>query len=300
MDWNRRHCARRGHVLYEPVEPEYRDRIRVETAVGPAWRCLRCGDFVLEQPKGTGPATDAPVVPRGKALRSLLIMRLLAVERIFRFLLVGAMAYAVWKFSNSQRALSDLFESDLTAFKPVATHWGYDLDHSSIVDTIRKTFNYKHSTLTIVAALLAAYALIELIEAVGLWLAKRWGEYFAVVATAAFIPIEVHEILAKQSAFKIATFALNVLAVVYLLLAKRLFGLRGGKAAVERELHSASLLEVEEAAGDVEGPGLGVAGGAAAEGGLGAGAVIDGDGVAEGATGAGGAAGEQNVHSSTK
>jgi len=189
------------------------------------------------------------VVPRGKALRSLLIMRLLAVERIFRFLLVGAMAYAVWKFSNSQRALSDLFETDLTLFKPVATHWGYDLDHSSIVDTVRKTFNYKHSTLTVVAALLAAYALIELIEAIGLWLAKRWGEYFAVVATAAFIPIEVHEIITKQSAFKIGTFALNVLAVLYLLLAKRLFGLRGGKAAAERELHSASLLEIEAGGG---------------------------------------------------
>jgi uncharacterized membrane protein (DUF2068 family) len=251
MDWNRRHCARRGHVLYEPVEPEYRDRIKAETAVGPAWRCLRCGDFVLEQPKASGPAVDAPVVPRGKVLRSLLIMRLLAVERIFRFLLVGAAAYAVWRFENSQRALSQLFERDLTLFKPLATHWGYDLDHSSIVDTIRKSFNYKHSTLSVVAILLAAYALIELIEAIGLWLAKRWGEYFAVVATAAFLPIEIHEIITKQSGFKIATFVINVLAVLYLLLAKRLFGLRGGKAAAERELHSASLLEIEEAAGEM-------------------------------------------------
>src|SRR5262249_36287371 len=112
MDWNRRHCARRGHVLYEPQEPEYRDRISAQTALGPAWRCLRCGDFALEQPARRGPASDAPVVPRGKALRSLVIMRLLAVERIFRFLLVGAAAYAVWRFSNSQRALSQLFESD--------------------------------------------------------------------------------------------------------------------------------------------------------------------------------------------
>lgn len=250
MDWNRRHCARRGHVLYEPVEPEYRDRIKAETALGPAWRCLRCGDFVLETPKASGPATDAPVVPRGKALRSLLIMRLLAIERIFRFVLVGAAAYAVWRFENSQGALSQLFEKDLTLFKPLATHWGYDLDHSSIVDTIRKSFNYKHSTLTVVAILLAVYAVIELIEAVGLWLAKRWGEYFAVVATAAFLPIEIHEIISKQSGFKIATFALNVVAVLYLLLSKRLFGLRGGKAAAERELHSESLLEIEKAAGE--------------------------------------------------
>ena len=262
MDWNRRHCARKGHVLYEPTEPEYRGRISAQTALGPAWRCLRCGDFVLEAPAARGPAADAPAVPRGKALRSLLIMRLLAIERFFRFLLVGAVAYAVWRFENSQGALSQLFERDLTLFKPLATHFGYDLDHSSIVDTIRKSFDYKRSTLNLVAILLAVYAAIELIEGVGLWLAKRWGEYFAVVATAAFLPIEVYELTERQSAFKLATFALNVLAVIYLLLSKRLFGLRGGRAAAERELHSASLLEIEEAVGQAP---RGAAGAATAE-----------------------------------
>ncbi|MGH3415273.1 MAG: DUF2127 domain-containing protein, partial [Actinocrinis sp.] len=211
------------------------------------------------EPEASGPAEHAPLVPRGKALRSRLVMRLLAIERIFRFLLVGAASYAVWKFSNSQAALSQLFQHDLTALKPLATHFGYDLDHSSIVDTIRKSFHYKHSTLTIVSVLLAVYALIELVEAVGLWLARRWGEYFAVVATAAFLPIEVYELTEKQSAFKLGTFALNVLAVLYLLLSKRLFGLRGGRAAAERELHSASLLEIEEATGtDPAASGVGV------------------------------------------
>ena len=37
----------------------------------------------------------------------------------------------------------------------------------------------------------------------------------------------------------------NVAAVVYLLLSKRLFGLRGGHAAYQAEQHEASLLEVE-------------------------------------------------------
>jgi uncharacterized membrane protein (DUF2068 family) len=306
MDWNRRRCARRGHVLYEPTEPEVRDRIRTDTAVGTAWRCLRCGDFVLERPKAAGPAADAPAVPRGKALRSLMIMRLLAVERLFRFVLVGAIAFAVWRFSNSQRALSDLFETDVALFRPIARHWGFDLDHSPIVDTIRKSFHYKHSTLTAAAIVLAVYAVIELIEAVGLWLAKRWGEYFAAVATAAFIPIEVFEIIDKQSVFKIATLAVNVLAVVYLLLAKRLFGLRGGKAAAERELHSASLLEVDQAAvtqaavpaerveaSTVQDPAyLDASGGGAIEVGAVGGGAIDGGGLVDAA--------DRNVQHSTK
>jgi uncharacterized membrane protein (DUF2068 family) len=274
MDWDRRRCARRGHVLYEPTEPGYRDRLRVDTVVGTAWRCLRCGDFALQQPTASGPAAAAPVVPRGKALRSMVIVRLLAIERFFRFLLVGAAAYAVWKFSDSQQALSQLFEQDLTLLKPLATHFGYDLNHSSVVDTIRKTFNYKRGTLDIVAILLGAYAVVELVEGIGLWLGKRWGEYFAVVATAAFIPIEVHELLNKATGFKIATFAINVAAVVYLLLSKRLFGLRGGRAAAERELHSASLLEVEEAVGEApDGPRPDASATDAADGGDVAGAV---------------------------
>lgn len=179
---------------------------------------------------------------RGTALRSHFIMRLLAVERIFRFLLVGTGAYAVWKFSNSQHALQMLFEKDLTVFKPVAQHFGYDLDNSSVVTSIRKLFSYKKSSLDIAAAALALYAVIELIEAVGLWLAKRWGEYFAAVATGLFLPVEIYELTDHASKFKIATFALNVLAVVYLVWTKRLFGVRGGGKAYAAELTSESLL----------------------------------------------------------
>jgi hypothetical protein len=42
--------------------------------------------------------------------------------------------------------------------------------------------------------------------------------------------------------------------VVYLLLSKRLFGLRGGKAAYEEERHESSLLEVEQSGGVPAGP----------------------------------------------
>ena len=260
MDWSRRACSRRGHVLYEPVEQAYLEQVRADTALGTAWRCLRCGDFVLDVPTGTGPAAEAPMPLRGKALRSRFIMRLLAIERIFRFLLVGLGAYAVWKFSNSEHALQLLFERNLTVFKPAAQHYGYDLDNSSVVTTIRKLFTYKHADLDIAAAALGVYAAIELIEAIGLWLAKRWGEYFAVVATGLFLPIEVYELTEHATKFKIATFALNVLAVVYLLLSKRLFGIRGGGKAYEAELNSESLLhspEAAAAAGDLPGAAFG-------------------------------------------
>jgi len=246
MDWSRRACSRRGHVLYEPDEQEYLSQVKADTGLGAAWRCLRCGDFVLDVPTASGPVAEAPMPLRGKALRSRLIMRLLAVERIFRFLLVGLGAYAVWKFSNSEHALQLLFERNLTIFRPVAQHYGYDLDNSSVVTTIRKFFTYKHAGLDLAAGALALYAVIELIEAVGLWLAKRWGEYFASVATALFLPIEIYELTEHATKFKIATLALNVFAVLYLVWSKRLFGVRGGGKAYAAELTSESLLHEPE------------------------------------------------------
>jgi uncharacterized membrane protein (DUF2068 family) len=259
MDWSRRACSRRGHVLYEPVEQEYLSQVRAATGVGTAWRCLRCGDFVLDVPTASGPAAEAPMPLRGKALRSRFIMRLLAIERVFRFLLVGLGAYAVWKFSNSEHALELLFDRNLTILRPVARHYGYDLDNSPVVATIRKFFSYKRADLDLAAGALALYAVIELIEATGLWLAKRWGEYFAAVATGLFLPIEIYELTEHATKFKIATLVLNVFAVVYLIWAKRLFGVRGGGKAYEAELTSESLLQEPTVPRTLELPFLGSA-----------------------------------------
>ncbi|GAA1967180.1 DUF2127 domain-containing protein [Kitasatospora viridis] len=244
-DWNRRTCAKRGHTTYAPTEPEFRARLHAATAMGDAWRCLRCGDFALGAPHGDGPAAQAPLVPRGKALRELFVLRFLAAERLFRALIGLLAAWAVWKFANSQDAMRDLFEHDLTVLKPVADHFHYDLEHASVVDTIRKTFDYKKSTLGFVALGVALYSAIEGVEGVGLWLNKRWAEYLAVVATGVFLAPEGYELSHHATAVKIVTTAINVLAVLWILLSKRLFGLRGGFAAFEAERHSASLLEVE-------------------------------------------------------
>jgi len=50
------------------------------------------------------------------------------------------------------------------------------------------------------------------------------------------------------TALRVGALLLNVAAVVYLLLAKRLFGIRGGGRAYEEQLHEESLLEVEQTA----------------------------------------------------
>jgi uncharacterized membrane protein (DUF2068 family) len=89
------------------------------------------------------------------------------------------------------------------------------------------------------------YAALQLAEGVGLWSLKRWGEYVAVVGTGVFIPFEVYELTDNVSWLKIVVLLVNIAAMLYLLINKRLFGIRGGGKAYEEHLHEESLLEVE-------------------------------------------------------
>ncbi len=103
--------------------------------------------------------------------------------------------------------------------------------HVGLVHDLDKLFTLRSGTLVELGIALLAYAALEGIEAVGLWLAKRWAEYLTFLATAIFLPFEVYEIIHKATATKVIGFLINLAVVVYLLLAKRLFGLRGGGAA---------------------------------------------------------------------
>ena len=248
MDWSLRGCSRAGHVTYAPDEDDLRERLRADTAVGEAWRCLRCATFVVGPPHGRGPADEAPLVLRGKALKDATILRLLAAERFGRGLLLLALAYGVVYFESAKTSIKETFDRALPAAKPLAKVFDYDLDTSPTVDRIRDLLTSKQHTLTLVAVGLVAYAALQLLEGVGLWLLKRWGEYVAVVGTSAFLPLEVYELTDKVSWLKVAALVVNVVAVVYLVLSKRLFGVRGGHAAFEAERHAESLLEVEAVA----------------------------------------------------
>jgi uncharacterized membrane protein (DUF2068 family) len=248
MDWSLRGCARQGHVTYAPDEPELRERLHVTTAAGEAWRCLRCANFVVGDPHGEGPADHAPIVLRDKALKDATILRILAVERFGRGLLLLVLAYGVWYFKDAETSIKKTFDQAIPAAKPLADVFDYDLDASPTVDRLRHLLDSNQHTLTLVAVGLLAYAALQLVEGIGLFLLKRWGEYVAVIATSAFIPLEVYELTDKASYLKAGALVVNVAAVVYLVWSKRLFGIRGGHAAFEAERASQSLLEVEEAA----------------------------------------------------
>ena len=240
-------CGFRGHATFAPDEPELQTRLRVDTPVGEAWRCLRCETFVVGQPAGRGPAATAPHVRRGRHLRDVIVMRALAVERVVRGVIFTLVAVGVMAVRGTHGTLQTAFENELPLIRPLANQIGWNPDNSKLVRHIDQAFSLSPTTLAWIAVGFVAYAAIELIEAIGLWLITRWGEYFAVIATSVFLPLEIYEISEKVTAFRAIALTINIAAVVWLLWTKRLFGLNGGAAAYHAAHDAATLLAVEQA-----------------------------------------------------
>jgi uncharacterized membrane protein (DUF2068 family) len=77
------------------------------------------------------------------------------------------------------------------------------------------------------------YGVLEITEAVGLILRRRWAEYLVLLATVAFLPLELDEMLRSPSALKALTLLINIVIAVYLVWRKQLF-LARNRSAVQQ------------------------------------------------------------------
>jgi uncharacterized membrane protein (DUF2068 family) len=244
LHWELLICSSRGHQLVGSDARELRPQDAIlarEDAAGTRWyRCLRCDSWLaLAAPghpaRAHPPGREEIELPlRGKPLRDKLVLRLIAVDRAFHFLVLGGLGVLVLLFAADRETLRETFykvvadlQGGVTSSQSHATH--------GLLHDVDSAFTTSSAHLHFLGALLLVYAAVEGIEAVGLWYQRRWAEYLTFLVTASLLPLEVYEIVDRASVFKILAFVINVAVVVYLLRAKRLFGLRGGFAAEQAE-----------------------------------------------------------------
>jgi uncharacterized membrane protein (DUF2068 family) len=245
VDWELISCGVGGHVL---VGRDAAGAREVDAAVmrdrdGTRWhRCLRCDCWVaLPRPPHTTrehpPDRSEIEIPlRGKALRDRIVLRVIAVDRLAHFLLLGLLGVAVLLFAANRVTLKNTFYRVLAALQGgVAGGPVQASGHVGILRDFDRLFSLQSGTLRVLGIALLAYAALEGMEAVGLWLGKRWAEYLTFVATTILLPLEIYEIAHKGSVLKVTGFLINLAVVIYLLVRKRLFGLRGGGAAEEAQ-----------------------------------------------------------------
>lgn len=70
--------------------------------------------------------------------------------------------------------------------------------------------------LWLLAAAAAVYSAVRLVEAYGLWFARRWAEWFALVAGAIYVPVEIYELIHRATWLKAAVLITNLAIVAYM------------------------------------------------------------------------------------
>ncbi|WKU48313.1 DUF2127 domain-containing protein [Streptomyces sp. VNUA116] len=233
-------CALHGHRLAgtdaAAVRPADALLVR-EDAGGLRWhRCLRC-DAWLPLPPPARPARDTlpdresiELPLRGRPLRDRYVLRLIALDRMLHCVVLAVLAVAVFAFAHERERLRGPFYRFADALQngvggPTGAHG------RGLLGEAERAFAAHGRTLWVIGAVITAYAVLEGVEAAGLWRARRWAEYLTFVATSVLLVPEIYELTGHVSALKVLTLVINLAVVAYLLVAKRLFGLRGGGRA---------------------------------------------------------------------
>ena len=110
-----------------------------------------------------------------------------------------------------------------------------DVIGGQVVGSLQSLLSGGAGPLWLVAVGIAVLLGLESAEGIGLWRGTRWGEYLTFVMTTMLLIPEALELVSSTSPGTVAGMVINAAVVIYLLVSKRLFGLRGGAPAVRAE-----------------------------------------------------------------
>ena len=67
-----------------------------------------------------------------------------------------------------------------------------------------------------VAGAALAYSVLRFIEAYGLWYARAWAEWIALISGMLYLPFEIYKLIHKQSLFHVSVLLINLAVVFYM------------------------------------------------------------------------------------
>jgi uncharacterized membrane protein (DUF2068 family) len=234
-------CARRGHVTPAAEVARLRPEdveLGVDLADGRRLaRCTRCDVWIeFEQPREARRETLPPLrelrLPRrGKPLREAIILRLIALDRAVHAVIFGLLAALLILLDLNLGSL----RSEARRIVELAGQTGQGASRGFLLRHLSSILNFDKNAITVLAATAVAYCVVEAVEAVGLWRERRWAEYLTALATAGFLPFEIHELIKRVTALRVGALVVNLAILVWLVWRKRLFGVHGGAKALAHE-----------------------------------------------------------------
>src|ERR1700726_464479 len=102
----------------------------------------------------------------------------------------------------------------------IVEHWvrvlGLDPGNRYVDRALQKVADLTPQKIKSLGVVSFIYAGLFLTEGIGLWLVKRWAEWFSVIITTSLVPVEVYEIYRHPHPIKILVLILNIAVVGYL------------------------------------------------------------------------------------
>ncbi|MGH9530453.1 MAG: DUF2127 domain-containing protein [Terriglobales bacterium] len=70
--------------------------------------------------------------------------------------------------------------------------------------------------LWVVAGAAAIYSILRFVEAYGLWKARAWAEWIALISGTLYVPFEIFKIVGRPSLFHVSLLVINLAVVLYM------------------------------------------------------------------------------------
>ena len=158
------------------------------------------------------PTIHAPAVParthKNKNWRER--DQLIEIIAIFKFVkAAGLIAIDFGLLKMLDPAVAERMQTWILALSESAAH-------PHVLRALVTITSYSPRHLQTLGVIALFYAMLYMIEGIGLWHQSRWAEYLTIAATSLFIPIEVYEIVRHTTAPKIIALIVNIGAVIYL------------------------------------------------------------------------------------
>src|SRR5579862_1748787 len=93
---------------------------------------------------------------------------------------------------------------------------GYDPGAPFVARLIQRATSISPHRIRELGIVSFVYAALFMTEGVGLWMLKRWAEWFTVIITSSLLPVEVWEIYRHPSWIKVLVLMVNLGVVAYL------------------------------------------------------------------------------------
>jgi len=109
------------------------------------------------------------------------------------------------------------------AFARLAGSLNLDIDNRILSSVMKQIETMGNGTIVSITFIFLFLGVLNLTEAWGLHLKRRWAEWLTVVATGILIPFELYKVVVRVTFFKVVILVLNAAIVYYLAENRKLF-----------------------------------------------------------------------------